>query len=150
MVSDFEALGYNTTYKVLNGINFGVPQKRERVFIVGIRDDSDNTFTFPKEQHLTKKLKDILVRYFTDEYIKKQLVDLFSNDSDSKGSDSTISKKELEKILEPFLAVCDVLKTMHGSKLCHWDIKRENVLFSKSENLYKVCDFGSCEFAPAS
>ena len=74
----------------------------------------------------------------------------FSNDSDSKGSDSTISKKELEKILEPFLAVCDVLKTMHGSKLCHWDIKRENVLFSKSENLYKVCDFGSCEFAPAS
>ena len=39
MVSDFEALGYSTTYKVLNGIHFGVPQKRQRVFIVSIRDD---------------------------------------------------------------------------------------------------------------
>ena len=39
MVADFEALGYSTTYKVLNGIHFGVPQKRQRVFIVSIRDD---------------------------------------------------------------------------------------------------------------
>ena len=39
MVKDFEALGYNTTYKVLNGIHFGVPQKRQRVFIVSVRED---------------------------------------------------------------------------------------------------------------
>ena len=39
MVGDFEALGYSTTYKVLNGIHFGVPQKRQRVFIVSVRDD---------------------------------------------------------------------------------------------------------------
>ena len=39
MVSDFEALGYSTTYKVLNGIHFGVPQKRQRVFILSVRND---------------------------------------------------------------------------------------------------------------
>ena len=39
MVSDFEALGYATTYKVLNGIHFGVPQKRQRVFIISVRND---------------------------------------------------------------------------------------------------------------
>ena len=39
MVSDFEALGYSTTYKVLNGIHFGVPQKRQRVFIISVRND---------------------------------------------------------------------------------------------------------------
>ena len=74
----------------------------------------------------------------------------FSNESGASNSDSdsNTSEKELKKMLEPFLAVCNVLATMHESKLCHWDIKRENVLFSKSENLYKVCDFGSCEFAP--
>jgi len=38
MVADFEALGYATTYKVLNGIHFGVPQKRQRVFIVAVGD----------------------------------------------------------------------------------------------------------------
>ena len=39
MVADFEKLGYATTYKVLNGIHFGVPQKRQRVFIVSVRND---------------------------------------------------------------------------------------------------------------
>jgi DNA (cytosine-5)-methyltransferase 1 len=39
MVVDFEKKGYSTTYKVLNGIHFGVPQKRQRVFIVSIRND---------------------------------------------------------------------------------------------------------------
>lgn len=39
MVADFEKEGYTTTYKVLNGIHFGVPQKRQRVFIVSVRND---------------------------------------------------------------------------------------------------------------
>jgi len=39
MVTDFEALGYSTTFKVLNGIHFGVPQKRQRVFIISVRND---------------------------------------------------------------------------------------------------------------
>ena len=39
MIEDFEALGYSTTYKVLNGIHYGVPQKRQRVFIVSVRND---------------------------------------------------------------------------------------------------------------
>jgi DNA (cytosine-5)-methyltransferase 1 len=39
MVTDFEALGYSTTFKVLNGIHFGVPQKRQRVLIVSVRND---------------------------------------------------------------------------------------------------------------
>ena len=39
MVKDFEAEGYTTTYKVMNGIHFGVPQKRQRVFIVSVRND---------------------------------------------------------------------------------------------------------------
>jgi DNA (cytosine-5)-methyltransferase 1 len=39
MCEDFEKEGYTTTYKVLNGIHFGVPQKRQRVFIVSIRND---------------------------------------------------------------------------------------------------------------
>ena len=39
MVNDFEALGYTTVYKVLKGHEQGVPQKRERVFIVSVRND---------------------------------------------------------------------------------------------------------------
>ena len=39
MVNDFEALGYTTVWKVLKGQFHGVPQKRERVFIVSVRND---------------------------------------------------------------------------------------------------------------
>lgn len=56
----FENLGYHIHYKVLNTKDFGLPQNRERIFIIGIRDDEDNNFRFPKEIPLKLKLKDIL------------------------------------------------------------------------------------------
>lgn len=48
IVSDFSKAGYDVTYKVLNASHFGVPQKRERVFIVGIRKDIQCNFVFPE------------------------------------------------------------------------------------------------------
>jgi len=59
---------YHIYWKVLNAKHYGVPQNRERVFIIGIRDDADNTFRFPKKQHLTKKLKDVLEDNVNDKY----------------------------------------------------------------------------------
>jgi len=56
----FNNLGYHIYYKVLNTKDFGIPQNRERIFIVGIRDDADNNFKFPKEIPLKLKLKDLL------------------------------------------------------------------------------------------
>lgn len=60
LFKDENAVDYHIYWKVLNSKKHGVPQNRERVFIVGIRDDQNNGFTFPKEEHLTKKLKDVL------------------------------------------------------------------------------------------
>jgi DNA (cytosine-5)-methyltransferase 1 len=62
-----ESVPYHLYWKVLNAKNHGVPQNRERVFLIGIRDDNDNTFRFPIEEPLTKKLKDIL----EEEILKK-------------------------------------------------------------------------------
>lgn len=39
-------IGYNTTYKLLNASDYGVPQNRQRVIIVGIRKDLNKSFTF--------------------------------------------------------------------------------------------------------
>jgi DNA (cytosine-5)-methyltransferase 1 len=55
-----ESVPYHLHWKVLNAKKYGVPQNRERVFLVGIRDDHDNTFTWPSEEELTKRLKDVL------------------------------------------------------------------------------------------
>jgi len=59
---------YHIYHKVLNAKNYGVPQNRERVFIVGIRDDSDNNFNWPKPFHLTKRLKDVLETNVDEKY----------------------------------------------------------------------------------
>ena len=55
-----DSVPYHLFYKVLNAKEHGVPQNRERVFLIGIRDDHDNHFRFPVEEHLTKRLKDVL------------------------------------------------------------------------------------------
>jgi DNA (cytosine-5)-methyltransferase 1 len=63
-----ESVPYHLYWQVLNAKHHGVPQNRERVFLIGIRDDVDNRFQFPREEHLTKRLKDVLDSEVDDKY----------------------------------------------------------------------------------
>lgn len=57
----FQQIGYNVYYKVLNSKDFGVPQNRERIYIVCFRKDIDSSnFHFPEEKETKARLKDIL------------------------------------------------------------------------------------------
>lgn len=54
-----ESYGYNNYYKVMNAKDYGIPQNRERIFIVSIRKDIDNNnFIFPQKEKLQQELKD--------------------------------------------------------------------------------------------
>lgn len=55
----FKEIGYDITYKVLNSADYGVPQKRERLIIVGVRADLRNKFKFEKFKPLLYVLKSI-------------------------------------------------------------------------------------------
>lgn len=75
---NLDHLNYHIYWKVLNAKDFKIPQNRERVFIIGIRDDVDNVFSWPKEEPLTKRLKDILEtnvdeKYYLSEKMVNQL-----------------------------------------------------------------------------
>lgn len=48
IIKEFEESGYDVKYTLLNSADFGVPQKRERVIIVGFREDLKINFVFPK------------------------------------------------------------------------------------------------------
>ncbi len=63
-----DAVPYHLYWQVLNAKEHGVPQNRERVFLVGIRDDADNNFRFPVEEHLKKRLKDVLEDEVDEKY----------------------------------------------------------------------------------
>lgn len=47
IMKEFEDSGYDVQYRILNSANYGVPQKRERVIIVGFRKDLNIEFSFP-------------------------------------------------------------------------------------------------------
>lgn len=51
IIEDFGKAGYNISYKLLYAPDYGIPQRRERVFIVGIRKDLNTEFHFPKSFH---------------------------------------------------------------------------------------------------
>ena len=48
IIKEFEDSGYNVSHTVLKAVEYGVPQKRERVIIVGFRKDLDIKFSFPE------------------------------------------------------------------------------------------------------
>jgi len=47
IVSKIQGCGYSVTARILNAVNYGVPQLRKRVFIVSVRKDIKNTFVWP-------------------------------------------------------------------------------------------------------
>lgn len=61
IVESFREIGYNTQYKVLNAFDFGLAQSRERIFIVGFRNDIDHSdFEYPKPYNFLPNLSSIL------------------------------------------------------------------------------------------
>lgn len=91
ILENLEKLGYNNYYQVLNAKDYGVPQNRERVFIVSVRKDIDKgSFAFPEKQELKLCLADILdkdvaVKY----YLSDRLLSFFiqnSKNNEAKGN----------------------------------------------------------------
>lgn len=79
ILEHLEALGYHVYWKVLNALDFGVPQKRERIIIVGFKDDVSFSFPEALPEELRKTLSDILEtdvpkRYYVREEIKNSRI----------------------------------------------------------------------------
>ncbi|MBQ3348061.1 DNA cytosine methyltransferase [Candidatus Saccharibacteria bacterium] len=73
--------GYNNHYQVLNACDYGIPQNRERVFTISIRNDLPDTFVFPEKQPLTTHLSDILEENVDEKYyLSEKALDCFLSD----------------------------------------------------------------------
>lgn len=72
IVEHLETLGYNVYWKVLNALDFGVPQKRERIIIVGFKDDVEFSFPEPIPKEQRKTLTDILEDSVSDRYYVRE------------------------------------------------------------------------------
>ena len=68
-----EKLGYKNHWRVLNSLDFGLPQHRPRVFVLSIRNDMQNSFSFDNLEHRpTKNVLEFLEDVSDGKYDVKQ------------------------------------------------------------------------------
>lgn len=82
MINVFESLGYTVTYKVLNAWDYGVAEKRQRMVLVGIRNDLNITYQYPAPYKYKPVLKDVL-----------------KNVPNSPGQSYSVTKKKVMKLV---------------------------------------------------
>ena len=61
IIKEFEDSGYDVKYQVVHAVEFGVPQKRERVIIVGFRKDLNVEFDFPEDVYKRQRLHYLMI-----------------------------------------------------------------------------------------
>ena len=94
---ELDEYGYNVYWKVLNAKDYGVPQNRERVYLIFIKKELDNgKFVFPEGSDNGIRLRDVLEDdvddryYISNDKVEKFLEQLFSNiEKESEKDDNT-------------------------------------------------------------
>ena len=111
-------LGYQNFYQVLNAKDYGVPQNRERVFVVSIL--GGGKFEFPEKQELRLRLKDVLQNEVDEKYYLNKKWH-FSTESDEKHDVNEIAQidgisyKATRSVIDPN-KICRCLDTMGGGQ----------------------------------
>lgn len=116
-----ESLGYTNYWKVLNAVDYGAPQSRERVFVVSILGEHQK-FEFPAPQPRTTKVKDILESnekipanmYMNDRpFVFRETISESDNGLIHVGNLEMAGNESIKRVYSPD-GVCPTLTTMTG------------------------------------
>lgn len=120
ILSEFSQLGYTVKNQVLNATDFGLPQNRERLFIVGIRNDIKKDFSYPNSINKPVLLKDVLED--VDSKIDKNHYSTnFFTFCDTRNGETTIHSWDLVDTTESQKNICLLIlnnrrKSQYGDK----------------------------------
>ena len=110
VLAGLEESGYNNYWQILNAKNYGIPQNRNRVFIISIRKDiDDGRFEFPKPFELTTRLKDLLEEDVDEKYfLSDKMIEYICAENDKWITKDAIINKD----------VAVNINTKEGSRRC--------------------------------
>lgn len=101
-------LGYTSYYQVLNAKDYGIPQNRERVFTISIRNDLNIGYVFPEKKELKLKLKDMLEEEVDEKYYLSDSMIEYLEYGKYKAA------KVSNKLKQTDTGICPTLDTMQG------------------------------------
>jgi DNA (cytosine-5)-methyltransferase 1 len=104
---------YNVNYKLIDAANYGVPQHRHRVIIIGIREDQKWNFKFPQLTHTENKL--IISKYINKNYWIAREIDVVDDESAYKNLKNKIKKANIfsfEKDVFRYNTVYDAIESL--------------------------------------
>ena len=111
VLSSLDQAGYENYWKVLNAKDYGIPQNRERVFIVSIRKDINTrgVYEFPKGFPLELRLKDMLDDEVDEKYyLSNKMINYLVSSTDWQGSRTAVINKD----------IASTINTHEGSRRC--------------------------------
>ena len=100
----FESLGYHFKYQVLDSRDYGIPQGRRRIFVVGFKDKiNSDKFEFPEKEELKFTMQDFLMenRKFGHFINRKSKIKLLESDGEQIEEKYFLSEKLLKYCLSP-------------------------------------------------
>ena len=149
-ISSMQEIGYNSYYKVLNAKDYGIPQNRERIFTISVRQDIDtHSFKFPEKEKLILKLKDMLENEVEEKYyLKDELVSKFLPSEEN--NTNIVGNLVMDKWQDNMKRIYDINKysptinTMQGGNLEPKIVERTPLKFlnrnqKKIEGDYAFC-----------
>lgn len=136
IIEELDSIGYEVYYKVLNSVDFGVPQSRERIYIVGIDKAINNEkFNFPqinKKSELNKFLSP------TEEFEFNKENKIFIKYLNNKYN---LGKYDIDKILKKDFIVLDTRQSdlrIYENKIPTLRAGRHGILYTYNNKLYKL------------
>lgn len=139
-------LKYNVISQPLNGANFGVPQRRDRVFIVGIRTDLRIEYSFPLPTHCRESLW--FEQWTTGEYWKRHGIPLTRRPDSPAAVLSALSRLPKKPDNAAWKTVRDAISDLPNVGLGRTSRKVPNHFFNPGARVYAGHD-GSCLDVPA-
>ena len=106
-----ENLGYKNYWKVLNAKDYGVPQNRERVFVVSILNDNQR-YEFPKPVNLIKCIKDILEDEVDEKFYMNKPFKFVNRKNEA--AELEIRANRECRVVQDERMICPTLTTMGG------------------------------------
>jgi DNA (cytosine-5)-methyltransferase 1 len=129
-------LHYRITFRLLNAADYGIPQKRERVFIVGFRADLQSSWSFPEPTHSEAALN--YQKWVTGEYWQKHQISLAEQPPISPKFQRQLQRQGMNlftSIMQPWQTVRDAISDLLAEKLPEGE-KRSDRLYNPGAKTY--------------